>query len=146
MKTVVALDTNIWVAALLSKGGACREILRGCLRREHQPLMVNALFLEYEELLTRKEVLARCLLTAAEREILFNAFLSVCRWVDVYYSWRPNLRDEADNHLIELAVAGGASHLVTKNLRDFRDAELIFPGLDVVGPEDFLQEVQPCRH
>lgn len=146
MKPVIVLDTNIWVSALLGKGGACREILRGCLRHEHQPLMGNALFLEYEALTTRKELFAKCLLTAAERETLFNAFLSVCRWVEIYYAWRPNLRDEADNHLIELAVAGGAGYLVTKNLRDFRDTELIFPGIKVVGPEKFLKEVQKCRH
>jgi len=85
-------------------------------------------------------------LTLDEREALLNAFLSVCLWVDIYYAWRPNLRDEADNHLIELAVAGGATRLITKNLRDFRNAELIFPGIRVSSPEEFLQEVQKCRH
>ena len=30
--------------------------------------------------------------------------MSRCRWVEVFYAWRPNLPDEADNHLIELAV------------------------------------------
>jgi len=76
----------------------------------------------------------------------FDAFLNVCRWVDIYYAWRPNLRDEADNHLIELAVAGGATRLVTKNLRDFRNAELIFPGVKVLSPEEFIKEVRRCRH
>ena len=31
----------------------------------------------------------------------------------VYNRWRPNLRDEADNHLIELTVACGADYLVS---------------------------------
>ena len=31
-------------------------------------------------------------------------------------TWRPNLPDEADNHLIELGVAAQA--IVTRNLRD----------------------------
>ena len=39
---------------------------------------------------------------------MFHSFLSLCEWVPVYYLWRPNLRDEGDNHLIELAVAGRA--------------------------------------
>lgn len=26
-------------------------------------------------------------------------------WTRIYFGWRPNLRDEADNHLVELAVA-----------------------------------------
>jgi len=27
------------------------------------------------------------------------------RWVSVYFGWRPNLPDEGDNHLFELALA-----------------------------------------
>jgi predicted nucleic acid-binding protein len=42
----------------------------------------------------------------------------------VYFGWRPNLPDEADNHLVELAVAGRASFVVTRNLRDLTRAEL----------------------
>jgi hypothetical protein len=47
--------------------------------------------------------------------------------VKVYYLWRPNLPDEADNHLIELALAGGADTIVTNNLRDVSRGELTFP-------------------
>jgi hypothetical protein len=54
---------------------------------------------------------------------LLEAFPSVCEWLDVYFGWRPNLSDEGDNHLIELAVAGGAGWIVTNNLADFERAE-----------------------
>jgi len=53
------------------------------------------------------------------------------------------LPDEGDNHLVELAVAGGAARIVTRNLRDLRWMELKFPGLEAVTPEQFLREVQP---
>jgi hypothetical protein len=39
---------------------------------------------------------------------LFAGFLSVCHWCEIYYLWRPNLADEADNHVLELAVAAAA--------------------------------------
>lgn len=103
--------------------------------------MGEALFAEYESLLSREGLFERCHLNAREREAVLNAFLSVCRWTTIYFGWRPNLRDEADNHLIELAVAGGASVLVTRNIRDFRGAELQFPGLRVLSPEEFLKEI-----
>jgi len=45
----------------------------------------------------------------------------------------------ADNHLIELAVAGGADALVTKNIRDFRGAQLHFPRLQVLRSEQLVK-------
>jgi len=103
--------------------------------------MGAALFAEYESLLGRDELFRRSPLDASRREVVFNAFLSVCRWTRIYYLWRPNLRDEADNHVIELAVAGGASAIVTKNVRDFRATELQFPDLQVLKPEALLEEM-----
>jgi predicted nucleic acid-binding protein len=63
--------------------------------------------------------------------------------VEVFYAWRPNLPDEADNHLIELAVAAQADAIVTRNLRDVSRGELKFPSLRVCTPEQCL-EVFPC--
>lgn len=103
--------------------------------------MGNALFREYEDLLQRDHIFANCILDKDERIILLDAFLSTCEWVTVYYRWRPNLRDEADNHLIELAVAGGADYLVTKNIKDFKNPELQFPALQIIDPIAFLKEI-----
>jgi len=69
--------------------------------------------------------------------------LAACIWTRIYYAWRPNLPDEADNHPVELAVAGGARFVVRRNLRDVAGMELKFPGLRVVSPEDFLKEMKP---
>ncbi|BCX88914.1 conserved hypothetical protein [Methylomarinovum tepidoasis] len=133
------VDTSVIVAALLGPKGASRAVLRACLQRTLTPLMGTALFLEYESLLQREEVFAACPLEPGEREALIDAFLSVCEWVDVYYLWRPNLVDEADNHVLELAVAGQAEVIVTKNSRDFR-GELRFPelSLSIMTPDAFL--------
>jgi predicted nucleic acid-binding protein len=80
-----------------------------------------------------------CPISAADRQTLFEACLSVSIWVKVYYLWRPNLPDEADNHLIELALAGNAGAIVTNNLRDLRRAELAFPHLSFLTPTQFLR-------
>jgi putative PIN family toxin of toxin-antitoxin system len=137
---IVVLDTNVFVAAALGPKGASRTVLRACLTGRLQPLMGAALFAEYESLMSRTSLFAACPLSPAERESLMNAFFSVCRWTNIYYGWRPNLRDEADNHLIELAVAGGAEAILTKNVRHFRSAELHFPGLRILRPEELLKE------
>ena len=72
---------------------------------------------------------------------LLAAFFSVCEWVQIHYLWRPNLKDEGDNFLIELAVAGNAESIITNNLKDLRNAELQFDGLRVLAPEDYLRGV-----
>ena len=140
MTTRIVLDTNVFIAAVLGPRGASREVLRRCLRQRYQPLMGTTLFLEYESVLARDALFTHCRLSPEEREIVFNALLSVCQWQAVYYAWRPNLPDEADNHLVELAVAGRAAAIVTKNVRDFVHAELHFPGLRIMPPETFLEE------
>lgn len=45
---------------------------------------------------------AKCRLTSAERNELFDTFLGRCRWIRIYFGWRPNLPDEGHNHLVEL--------------------------------------------
>jgi predicted nucleic acid-binding protein len=100
-----------------------------------------ALVHEYEGVASRPAVAARCPLTAREREQVVDAFLSVCEWVRIAFLWRPNLPDEADNHLIELAVAGGASAVVTNNLRDLRRG-LVFPGLRILTPARLVQGLE----
>lgn len=137
----MVLDTSVFVAALLGPAGASRAVLRACLTGRLKPLMGQALFAEYESLMARRALFAGCRLDLPQREDLLNAFLSVCRWTTIYFAWRPNLKDEADNHLIELAVAGGAEAIITKNVRDLRSAELHFPGLRILRPEDLLKEL-----
>ncbi len=137
------VDTNVFVSALLGReGGASRAVIRACLEGRLQPVMGAALFHEYEDLLSRHKLLDRSALVPKEREALLNAFLSVCRWTRVYFLWRPNLPDEADNQVVEVAVAGGAEVIVTYNTRDFDRAELRFPGLRVLRPQQLIQELE----
>ena len=137
-KKVIVVDTNVFIAALLSATGASRIIIRACLEGYYQPLMGAALFAEYEDIMAREALFATCPLDAAERDKLFNAFLSVCEWKNIYYLWRPNLQDEADNHVVELAISGNAEYIVTHNIRDFKNAQLHFPHLQIVKPTQLL--------
>jgi putative PIN family toxin of toxin-antitoxin system len=139
----VVLDTNVLVAALLRGGGAGRAVLRACLQGQYQPVLGPALLAEYEDVLGRSQLFVDSVLSTTERDDVFNGLMSCCRWVEVFYAWRPNLPDEADNHLIELAVAAQADAIVTRNLRDVARGELKFPTLRVLTPEQCL-EAFPC--
>ena len=140
MECRVVVDTNVFVGAVLkASGGSNREVLRRCLQRKIQPLIGTALFHEYEDLLDRPAPLAKSPLSPDERRELFAAFMSVCEWIKVYYLWRPHLPDEGDNHLVELAIAGGAEVIVTHNIKDLRRGELRFPELKIMTPSQFIK-------
>lgn len=137
----IVVDTNIFLGACLGAGPAS-AVISACLRGQAVPLMGNALFNEYEDVLARTELFSQSRLNYEESSELLDIFLSVCEWTRIYYGWRPNLPDEGDNHLVELAVAGNAKYIVTRNLRDVSRMELNFPNLAVLTPEAFLKELQ----
>ena len=139
MVDTVVIDTSVLVSALIGARGPNREIIRRCLQGKYEPLISNALFQKYEDVSKREQVLDVCPLSPKEILELLHSFYSVCRWVPIYYLWRPNIIDESDNFLIELALAGNATHIITNNIRDLSSAELKFPDLKVLTPETILQ-------
>lgn len=134
----IVLDTNVFVSAMRSEGGAAREVLRRILLGKYVPLFGNALWLEYEDLMGRTAWTDAT--THQERLQVLAALASRAKWVTMYYGWRPNLPDEGDNHLIELAIAGGAKAVVTHNIKDVSHGELQWTGLRVITPAQFLEE------
>jgi uncharacterized protein len=139
MTIKIVVDTSVFVSALIGPSGPSREVIRQCLEGKYLPLMGLNLFCEYESAVFRESILAQCLLSRENILKLLQAFLSACEWVNIYYLWRPSLRDEADNHLIELAIAGNARFLVTNNLKDFQNTQLLFPDLLAISPQDLLR-------
>jgi uncharacterized protein len=136
--TRIVVDTDVLVAAMLGSGAANRlvgEVLQG----RFEPVLSPALYAEHEAVLARDALFRKCRLTAAEREELFDIYVARCRWTRIYFLWRPNLGDDADNHLVEVAVAGAAQAIVTRNKRDFRAAELKFDNLAVLTPAECLR-------
>jgi len=137
--TLIVIDTNVFVATLRSGGGAAREVVRRALEGWYCPIFSNALWLEYEDLLGRQVWTEET--TDQERRQVLAGLAAAGRWIKIYYGWRPNLADESDNHLIELAVAGGARAIVTHNVRHLRRGELRWRDLLVLTPSECLERL-----
>ena len=135
----VVIDTSVLVSAFKSADGAARQIVRLCLIGELSPLMGDKLFLEAEAVMERQGLFLKGPSTPEDRRNVFHAYLSVCRWVNISFLWRPNLPDEGDNHVLELALAGGAGMIITHNIIDFT-GELQFPEVKILTPGQYLRQ------
>jgi putative PIN family toxin of toxin-antitoxin system len=134
----VVIDTNVWISALISNDGVSREVIRWALLDRISPQISTTLFLEYEDVMKREKIQRLCSLSVEEQEELFQAFLSTCKWNEIFYLWRPNLSDEDDDFLIELAVASNSSVIVTDNIKDIEHGELKFD-IEVLTPKQFVE-------
>ena len=142
----ITLDTNIIYQALYSSAGASHAILQMIRTGEVQIAISVPVFEEYRDVLFRPKTLKN---TGRSREDMekvldFIALVGVATPID--YLWRPNLRDEADNMFVELALASGSEYLITQNVRDYTiDNELILDSFSIIISSDFL-EIWRRRH
>jgi putative PIN family toxin of toxin-antitoxin system len=136
----VVIDTNIIINMLLSpsRKSASFRVTEMCLAGLIEPRFGNALFSEYEDVSSRVSILEKTRFTKVEVAAILDGMFSIGKWNKVHFLWRPNLKDEGDNHLIDLAVASNAEYLISYNLRDLTSSDLKF-AFEVVTPEDFLK-------
>ena len=132
------IDTNVIVAAVRSPKGASAEILRRALLGQIKLLCSVPLFLEYEAVLKRPEYLQAAGISLGDASNLLDALAGAIEAVEIAYLWRPQLRDPADDMVLEAAVNGQASTIITFNQRDFLPQALAF-GLTVVKPAQFFE-------
>ena len=131
----VVFDTSLLVAAVRSKQGASYALVSTLPSVQFQICLSVALYVEWQAVLTRTEHLPPN--QQAENVLAFLRYLaSIAHLQDIYYLWRPQLRDPNDDMVLELAVAAQAKYIVTHNIRDFQNLKF-----DVVAitPADFLK-------
>ena len=93
------------------------------------------LFVEYEAVLLRLENLQDREVSAVE--LFLDFLLSVTHLQEVFFAWRPALRDPDDDFILELAVAAGCRYIVPHNVRDFSGSEKW--GITAITPSNFLK-------
>jgi putative PIN family toxin of toxin-antitoxin system len=136
---LLTLDTNILYQALYSNTGASHFILQKIRSRELQIALSVSIFTEYEEVLLRKESLKNFNLKKADIERFLRFIAYVGKVYDIYFLFRPNLKDESDNKFVELAVTSQSDYLITNNIKDFLNMELSFDNLRIITPGDFVK-------
>ena len=138
----LVLDTNVIVTAMRSPKGASAALLMAA-RRERITILANvALALEYEATCRRAEHGVAAGLRPSQVNIFVDAVIAMVEPVETHFLWRPQLRDPADEMVLEAAVNGRASAIVTFNSEDFGGIPLQF-GVEVLSPVDVLRRIEP---
>jgi putative PIN family toxin of toxin-antitoxin system len=137
----IVLDTSVMVAGLRSRLGASNRVLIAIAEGHCVPLVTTALFLEYEAVLLRPEQQLATGMNPSDIGGFLSALASVAEPVEVNFFWRPQLRDPADELVLEAAVNGRARAIVTHNVADFRAGAQQF-GLSTLTPAELLKELR----
>lgn len=136
----LVLDTNVVLTGFRSRTGASAELLRQIRHGRAKMLASVPLFVEYEDVLSRPEHLAAAQLTREDIATALDALASLVTPVELFFLWRPQLRDADDDMVLETAVNGGADALVTYNQRDFAPASQF--GLMIARPLEILERIR----
>lgn len=136
----LVLDTNIVVSGLRGPSGASAALLDRALSRVFTLLLSVALVLEYEAAAKDSEQLIASGLSEAEVATVLASLCAVAEPVYCWFLWRPQLRDPADEMVLETAINGVADGVVTFNRRHFASAAKRF-GIPVLSPQQALRRI-----
>lgn len=134
------LDTDVVIAAMRSPRGASAELIRRIDRGHATMLLSVALALEYEATCLRPEHRLEAGLSESEVRFFVDGLISMAEPIRPHFRWRPQLRDPGDELVLEAAINGRASAIVTFNVKDLRVAEERF-GIPVIPPREALKRI-----
>lgn len=136
----LVLDTDVIVAALRSPSGASAALLMAALEKRVTLVANVPLVIEYEATCSLAEHRLAAGLSEAEVHQFLDAVAALIEPVETHFLWRPRLRDPADEMVLEAAVNGKATAIVTFNLRDYGATPNDF-GIEVLRPCDALRRL-----
>ena len=136
----LVLDTDVVLSAVLSERGASRQLLLRVVDGVLPAVVSVPLMLEYEAVLKRPKHLQASGLTIDDVEVILDQLAASMEPVNLFFLWRPLLRDAEDDMVLETAVNGQANMIVTFNTSDFGDVPQRF-GVEVSRPGEVLRRL-----
>ena len=133
----IVIDTNVIVAGLRSRNGSAFRLLSLVGSDRFSIHLSVPLVLEYEDVLLRE--LPNLAINAVDVQDFIDFHCAVATHHQIFFLWRPYLRDPQDDMVLELAVKAGCDSVVTHNIRDFGGIERF--GINAVTPAEFLKSI-----
>lgn len=132
----VVLDSNVLYAGLYSTRGASHLVLRDLADSVLDVGLSVGLYEEYSDVLRRPPLSDD--FTVDEVEAVLDFICSRAKLLDVFFLWRPVLKDPKDDLVLEAAVAFEADAILTHNTKDFSGCDKF--GIEVLTPGEYLKE------
>ena len=110
----VVLDTNVLLVGLVSESSASQRVVDALMERKVIPLVSPPVLAEYRGVLLHRAIIRRFPELTPRRVAM--ALHRLCYVADQVVTGRVKFdfpRDPKDAMFIELAIAGGATHIVT---------------------------------
>ena len=132
---VVVIDTNVILSALKSINGQSNRLLQKIDTGVFDFALSVPLVLEYEAVL--KEYLNRADYSDEVIDDFLDYLCRVGKHIELFYLWRPYLKDPYDDHVLEVAIQSNSEFIITYNKKDFKEAKSL--GIKIVTPKEFLK-------
>ncbi len=133
----VVLDTNVIIAALRSRRGASFKVLSLVGKGLFHISVSVPLVLEYES--TAKRMSGSLGLSHSDIDDILDYICLVAEHREIFYLWRPFLKDPMDDMVLEVTVESESDFIVTHNVRHFTGIERF--GVKAITPRQFLEEI-----
>ncbi len=130
----IVIDTNVFINSLKSKNGASYKLLYEVLRNKFQQNISSTLIFEYESVAKRSEMNIK--LTHNQIDSIIDMLCNWSNYCQVYFLWRPFLKDAKDDFVLELAIESNSKYIITYNVKDFIGIEKF--NIKAITPKEFL--------
>ncbi|SDN61703.1 putative toxin-antitoxin system toxin component, PIN family [Desulfonauticus submarinus] len=107
----IVIDTNVLFAALYSRRGASFKLLSLIGEGYFEIALSVPLFIEYKSIIERNR--SKIKLSEEKIDDILNYLCLVSKHYEIYYLWRPVLKDPQDDMILELAVRAQCKYIVT---------------------------------
>jgi len=135
----VVFDTNIIVSGLYSKSGASYQLLRAAISGKLSFAVSPLVALEYEGIIHQKINDGFLKVLKKDFEKILDSLLSKATIVWKPLHVRPILPDTSDDKILECAISGNCTHIITFNKKHFPLTAIAPYRIKVVTAGEFIE-------
>jgi len=133
----IVIDTNVIVSALKSRNGFSFKLLSIIDDKRFRVFISVPLILEYEDAVKRYK--SKIKLNFTEIGDILDYICLIGEQREIFYLWRPYLKDPKDDMILELAVESECDYIISFNKKDFKGIDKF--NLEVITPKELFIKI-----